>query len=734
MKDAAGLGIAGVTISGGGRGTTTDAGGGYTLEGLPAGTHTLTPSRSGYTFSPASKSVTVPPNALGINFTGTAGIIKEIEINQGLGGEYEGLHGLGYFVAGKETVVRVFLSAPVVVDATQQRLFVLRDGVPLADDHLPRLAETDGKPTWLLTFICPSLDYCEGWKAGEYEFVVMFPGISTRIKAVFGPTRELRILAVPVKVMDRGSVKVVPDDQWKHAGEFLTKVYPIAADGLQWELGPELDMTYTDLTTEAGRLFLWKRLEARQIPGCTGANLAGLVSCYDFIVGFIPPMSICTETGSDVFCIHGWTYPGGSATIVMTNGKYDIDGTDRSVRLTEMQATVAHEVGHVFGLGDEYDNACGAFQCDINPPPASFGGREWVTTCDGNTYHCTDQDVIAWPGPGSGSRLVSSRYHPYEVGGRGDLLDQLCFMGGTGATQERYWVTPAVYDHLFERLAPRPQLRVSGMRVTQMRGINLSGWINKDDTVTLEPWYQVTLFSTPPASSGGYLVEALDSIGLVLASQAFDVSYLALSNPPQDLEMAQFDVVMPFPPETTAFRITRSGVVLRIVPVSANAPTVTVTAPTAGEILSGRVTITWQPDDSDADQLYHTIVYGDDEQDWVTLAGPITGTSYTADFSELAGSENGRIRVFASDGVNSAWGESTGLRVHFKAPEVFIEYPMPENRFEPGQSISLRGSSYDLQDGWLRTGATLLGAPVGMAYLATAQRLLWRRFRLVRIS
>ena len=72
MKDAAGLGIAGVTISGGGRSTTTDAGGGYTLEGLPAGTHTLTPSKSGYTFSPPSKSVIVPPNALGINFTGTA--------------------------------------------------------------------------------------------------------------------------------------------------------------------------------------------------------------------------------------------------------------------------------------------------------------------------------------------------------------------------------------------------------------------------------------------------------------------------------------------------------------------------------------------------------------------------------------------------------------------------------------------------------------------------------------
>jgi len=64
--------ISGITISdGAGHTAATDANGNYTLPGLTAGTYTLTPGKTGYTFSPASRSVTVPPNASNMNFTGT---------------------------------------------------------------------------------------------------------------------------------------------------------------------------------------------------------------------------------------------------------------------------------------------------------------------------------------------------------------------------------------------------------------------------------------------------------------------------------------------------------------------------------------------------------------------------------------------------------------------------------------------------------------------------------------
>jgi hypothetical protein len=62
-----------VALSGTSSGSTTaDSSGNYTLSGLSNGTYTVTPRRSGYTFSPASQSVTVSgANVTAVNFTGS---------------------------------------------------------------------------------------------------------------------------------------------------------------------------------------------------------------------------------------------------------------------------------------------------------------------------------------------------------------------------------------------------------------------------------------------------------------------------------------------------------------------------------------------------------------------------------------------------------------------------------------------------------------------------------------
>jgi PKD repeat protein len=72
ITTSAGAGINGVSVSNGSTSTTTNASGAYTLSGVANGTYTLTPSLSGYTFSPATRSVTVSGAAVtGQNFTGT---------------------------------------------------------------------------------------------------------------------------------------------------------------------------------------------------------------------------------------------------------------------------------------------------------------------------------------------------------------------------------------------------------------------------------------------------------------------------------------------------------------------------------------------------------------------------------------------------------------------------------------------------------------------------------------
>jgi len=73
ISPAAGGNGATVMTSGAASATTTaDSSGFYTFTGLPNGTYAITPSHSGYTFSPTSQSATVSgANVAGINFTDT---------------------------------------------------------------------------------------------------------------------------------------------------------------------------------------------------------------------------------------------------------------------------------------------------------------------------------------------------------------------------------------------------------------------------------------------------------------------------------------------------------------------------------------------------------------------------------------------------------------------------------------------------------------------------------------
>ena len=68
-------------------GTTTDANGNYTFTGLLNGRYTVTPSVSGYDFTPASMSVTVNGADMpGQNFTAVASTIAEFPVPTSHGG------------------------------------------------------------------------------------------------------------------------------------------------------------------------------------------------------------------------------------------------------------------------------------------------------------------------------------------------------------------------------------------------------------------------------------------------------------------------------------------------------------------------------------------------------------------------------------------------------------------------------------------------------------------------
>jgi murein DD-endopeptidase MepM/ murein hydrolase activator NlpD len=73
VTDIAGNSLADVSISASAGGsTTTGSNGDYVLSGLTAGTYTLTPSKSGYSFTPTRRTITVSGNVTGQDFRGVA--------------------------------------------------------------------------------------------------------------------------------------------------------------------------------------------------------------------------------------------------------------------------------------------------------------------------------------------------------------------------------------------------------------------------------------------------------------------------------------------------------------------------------------------------------------------------------------------------------------------------------------------------------------------------------------
>ncbi len=80
VTTSTGAGVSGVTVSSGGSSGSSDTAGSYAIIGLANGSYTLTPSKSGCTFSPTSRAVTVTSaNVSGQAFTATCTTITPTE-------------------------------------------------------------------------------------------------------------------------------------------------------------------------------------------------------------------------------------------------------------------------------------------------------------------------------------------------------------------------------------------------------------------------------------------------------------------------------------------------------------------------------------------------------------------------------------------------------------------------------------------------------------------------------
>ncbi|MFH1086212.1 MAG: hypothetical protein V1772_10675, partial [Chloroflexota bacterium] len=141
---------------------------------------------------------------------------------------------------------------------------------------------------------------------------------------------------------------------------------------------------------------------------------------------------------------------------------------------------------------------------------------------------------------------------------------------------------------------------------------------------------------------------------------------------------------------------------------SAHRPTVELYSPTADgfEGQPRAPQILWHGADEDGGPLYCLVQYSSGphpwgEGDWQTLATDWTDERLVVNLDELPGGPEAGVRIYVSDGFNTALAWSPRLAVADKAPDVRIIAPAELATLQERERIVLRGSAWDPEQGAL---------------------------------
>jgi len=470
------------------------------------------------------------------------------------------------------------------------------------------------------------------------------------------------------------------------AARFTAQVYPVNDDVIDLRDQGELET----------KAVTWQSLAAELAKPCADAlRKSGYPAarCYGWV-----PKNV-TMQSSDGHTYYGWTAYGVSVGYVY---RPPLVGGAQSLA---PQYIMAHEIGHTFAPLNHVATArCGGsgggqFESQFPNTTGSIGQYGFYDGGTARVYVPT----AALPD------------HP---------MSYFDFMSYCGVDANRQWVSPYTYRHLYDALGEPYLAHIVSSPVTEMRTyLVASGVITPSGSLSLNPFYQepYPVGSYDTAGTGPYRLELQDAQGNVLFTRFFN------QTAPEWLDPAaapvHFFEIMPFASGAKKVVIRWDAVTLGQVSASTNPPQVALVGPQPGAVSGDTMQISWTGGDLDGDQIKYMVAYSADAgQTWQTLAFNLADTGLTVKTADLPGSAQARVRVLASDGLNTTVAESGLLLVPTKAPRVTIVSPDGGAVLAPGQPIHLSGIAEDREDGTL-DGAALTWTLDGGAAIGSGRQL-----------
>lgn len=382
------------------------------------------------------------------------------------------------------------------------------------------------------------------------------------------------------------------------------------------------------------------------------------------------------------------------------SGSWDFDGS-----ITDWYT--GHELGHLMG----------------RPHPAKNADEPGTAAVEGCGHSKSDpnypyDDALIGPSGGSLMGFDSGFWNnPPAVYPRQIWSDMMSYCPSQWISDYTY---EKIYNHLNSlqaNLVAEPQ-QVSGDWLSVFGSIVPSVPSAAIDYLRRLP----SVGEVPDRVPGAYSLRLFNAQGQQIADYPFTPEGDA--DHPDDLMIAQ---VVPFVAGARELRVVRlsDGKVLTSEAISAQPPTVSnVALAGAPNPASGTVKLNWMASDPDGGELRFDILYSrDGGQSFEPLLFNQSGTSAQIDTTNLAGSNQARLRVVASDGVQSAHADSPIFVMANKPPQAQIVAPADGARVQWGTTVQLLGEGFDLQDGylaparltWRRQGGVVLGTGPSLA-------------------
>lgn len=452
------------------------------------------------------------------------------------------------------------------------------------------------------------------------------------------------------------------------AVDFIRTVYPLPSQNVNYYPWPGggFDWVQDINNNNGGDL----RAELNNIY-----NLSTITPKPDFLYGWIPENSFGIVGLSDP------PYNGGAAIVAF--------GEDKDPNLL-YRVIFTHELGH--NLNQVGHN---------NLPNARLTDGEYGY----DVLHVDPQD-----------RVVMRSY--VDGGAAFNLIDYM--RGGTAPAildGNFAWVTPFTYQGVhaemtargiscppawFWRADYRTDLRLKD--IVKKKYLLVSGVINKDRSGRFRSFYVIT--DQPRKEhkrKGNYAVELQDREGRIIAAYFFDVKFMIDNYAGKEVTSAPFTMVVPYSEKIGKVVLRCKEKVFDSVEASANPPEVRILSPSRKERLTRPTILKWRAEDADRDPLTYAVLYSrDGGMTWVALVSGLMKTEFLIKPQQLPGSQEGYLRVMASDGLHTAYDDlDQPILIDNKPPKAHIVQPKTKTHFPEGASVLLKGQGYDLEDGVL---------------------------------